>query len=139
MKRVTRMGRAALAAASGIVLAAGAVSAQTFTMKLSSPVAHEVSNEWMKAFKAGVESRSNGRMKVELYPANQLGQIPATVEGVAMGTIELTIPAVGFFIGLEPRFQVLDAPGLVDSQEHAAKVFADPEIRARLATFGADK
>jgi len=23
--------------------------------------------------------------------------------------------------------------------EHAAKVFADPDIRARLATFGADK
>lgn len=39
----------------------------------------------MKEFKAGVETRSNGRIKVEIYPANQLGQLPATVEGVAFG------------------------------------------------------
>jgi len=93
----------------------------------------------MKAFKAGVESRSNGRIKVEIYPANQLGQIPATVEGVALGTIEMTVPAVGFFVGLEPRFQVFDAPGLFDSVEHAQQVFADPEVRKRLAAFGAAK
>jgi len=129
---------ATLAAATCLV-SGGAVSAQQFTMKLSSPVANEVSHEWMKAFKAGVEGRAGGRLKVELYPANQLGQIPATVEGVAMGTIEFAVPAIGFFIGLEPRFQTLDAPGLFDSQEHAAKVFGDPEIRARLATFGQDK
>ena len=131
-------GLTALAAAAWLV-SGGAVSAQQFTMKLSTPVANEVSHEWMKAFKASAESRAGGRLKVELYPANQLGQIPATVEGVAMGTIEFTVPAIGFFIGLEPRFQTLDAPGLFDSMEHAEKVLTDPDIRARLATFGQDK
>lgn len=130
---------AAVAAVSAIALGGGGTPAQPFTMKLSSPVANEVSHEWMKAFKAGVEARAGGRMKVELYPANQLGQIPATVEGVAMGTIEFAVPAIGFFIGLEPRFQTLDAPGLFDSMENAEKVFQDPDIRARLATFGQDK
>jgi C4-dicarboxylate-binding protein DctP len=90
----------------------------------------------MKAFKSAVEQRSNGRIKVEIYPASQLGQIPATVEGVAMGTIEFAIPAVGFLIGLEPRFQVFDAAGTFDSVEHSQKVLADPAVRARLATFG---
>ena len=33
-------------------------------------------------------SAAGGKIKVEIYPANQLGQIPATVEGVALGTIE---------------------------------------------------
>jgi C4-dicarboxylate-binding protein DctP len=108
-------------------------------MRLSTPTANDATHEWMKAFKAGVESRSNGRVKVEIYPANQLGQIPATVEGVALGTIELTAPAVGFLIGLEPRFQTLDAAGLFDSIEHGQKVLNDPEIRKRLATFGATK
>jgi C4-dicarboxylate-binding protein DctP len=56
-----------------------------------------------------------------------------------MGTIEFTVPAIGFLIGLEPRFQALDAPGLFESMENAAKVFADPDIRARLATFGESK
>ena len=137
MKRTPVANLAALLACA--VLGASAAHAQQFTMKLSSPTINDVSHEWMKAFKAGVEGRTGGRVKVEMYPANQLGQIPRTVEGVVLGTIEFTAPAVGFFIGLEPRFQVLDAPGLFDSMEHGNRVFEDPEIRKRLATFGAGK
>lgn len=114
-------------------------SAQQFTMKLSSPTVNDVTHEFYKRVKAGVESRSNGRIKVDIYPANQLGQIPAVVEGVALGTIEVGVAASGFFVGLEPRFQVFDAPGLFDDTQHAYRVLTDPEIRARLATFGADK
>ena len=131
--------RASLIAAAALAALATGAHAQQFTMKLSSPTINEVSHEWMKAMKAGVEQRTGGKVKVELYPANQLGQLPATVEGVALGTIELSLPAVGFVVGLEPRFQVLDAPGLFDSLEHAARVFADEEVRKRLATFGASK
>jgi TRAP-type transport system periplasmic protein len=108
-------------------------------MKLSSPTANDVTFEWMKAFKAGAEARSGGKLKVEIYPANQLGQIPRTVEGVALGTIETTIPATGFLIGLEPRFQIFDAIGLFDSIEHAMQVFRDPDLRRRVASFGATK
>jgi C4-dicarboxylate-binding protein DctP len=108
-------------------------------MKLSSPTANDVSFEWMKAFKGGVETRSAGKIKVEIYPANQLGQIPRTVEGVAMGTIEATLPATGFLIGLEPRFQIFDAMGLFDSVAHGMKVVDDADIRRRLTSFGASK
>ena len=137
MKRSTTATFAALLASA--VLGAPAAHAQQFTMKLSSPTINDVSHEWMKAFKSGVESRSGGKIKVEIYPANQLGQIPRTVEGVVLGTIEFTAPAVGFFIGIEPRFQVLDAPGLFDDMAHGNRVLQDPEIRKRLATFGAGK
>jgi TRAP-type transport system periplasmic protein len=131
---------AALCAAVAVYFGGSPAEAQQqFTMKLSSPTVNDVTHEWMKAFKAGVESRTNGRVKVEIYPANQLGQIPATVEGVALGTIEFTVPAVGFLIGLEPRFQTLDAAGLFDSVEHAQKVLGDPDIRKRLASFGEAK
>jgi len=124
----------------GILLAvAFSASAQQFTMKLSSPTINDVSQEWMKAFKAGVESRSGGKIRVEIYPAGQLGPIPRTVEGVALGTIEMVLPATGFLAALEPRFVVFDAPGLFDSMQHAQRVFADPEIRKRLASFGATK
>ncbi len=113
--------------------------AQTFTMKISSPTVNDLSQEWAKEFKAGIEARSKGRIKVEFYPASQLGQIPATVEGTAMGTIEAVVPASGFFIGLEPRFQVFDAPGLFADMTHAQRVFADPEVRKQLSTLGGTK
>ena len=115
------------------------VGSGIFFMKLSSPTINEVSHEWMKAMKAGVEQRSGGKIKVDIYPANQLGQLPVVVEGVALGTIEAAASANGFWISLEPRFQVLDAPGLFDSVSHGFKMLNDPDIRARMATWGADK
>ena len=131
------MYRRALVAAA--LAACTSAHAQQFTMKLSTPTINDVTIEWMNAFKKGVESRSGGKVKVEIYPANQLGPIPRTVEGVALGTIEMTTPATGFFVGLEPRFVVFDAPGLFDDMRHAQRVFADPDIRKRLATFGTTK
>jgi len=122
----------------GALAAAGSASAQ-FTMKISSPTANDVSTEWMATVKKGIESRSGGKIKVQLYPANQLGQLPATVEGVALGTIEMNLPAVGFLVGLEPRFEVFDIPGIFDSVPHAMQVLTDPEVRKRLASFGASK
>jgi C4-dicarboxylate-binding protein DctP len=127
------------AVAAAAWMSISAAPAQTFTMKISSPTVNDLSQEWAKTFKAGIEARSNGRIKVEFYPANQLGQIPATVEGTALGTIEAVVPASGFFIGLEPRFQVFDAPGLFNDMAHAQRVFSDPEVRKQLATLGSSK
>lgn len=128
-----------LAIATVALFTATAAHAQTFTMKISSPTVNDLSQEWAKEFRAGVEARAGGKIKVEYYPANQLGQIPATVEGTALGTIEAAIPASGFFIGLEPRFQVFDAPGLFKDLPHAQRVFADPAVRKQLATLGNNK
>src|SRR3954462_14709541 len=120
-------------------LFAGSAAAQQFTMKLSCPTANDMNVEYMKPMKAGIEPKSGDKIKVELYPANQLGQIPRTVEGVALGTIEMTLVASGFFIGIDPRYLVFDAAGLFDDMDHGNRVFQDPEIRKRLSQFSADK
>jgi C4-dicarboxylate-binding protein DctP len=120
-------------------LFAGAAQAQQFTMKLSSPTVNDAPHEWMKMFKAGVEQRSGGKIKVEIYPASQLGQIPATVDGVTLGTIEFAMPAVGFLIGLEPRFQALDAAGVFENVAQSQKTLTDPDVLARFASFGEAK
>jgi C4-dicarboxylate-binding protein DctP len=123
----------------GGLLAALPASAQQFTMKLSMPTINDVTYEYFKRMKAGIEQRSGGKIKVDIYPSNQLGQLPAVVEGVALGTIEAAASANGFWVSLEPRFQVLDAPGLFDDLIHGNKMLNDPGIRARLATWGVDK
>jgi len=128
----------AWAALAALALALPA-AAQQFTMKISCPTVNDMNTEYMKAMKAGIEPRTNGKIKVELYPANQLGQIPRTVEGVALGTIEMTLVASGFFVGMDPRYLVFDAAGLFDDMDHGNRVFQDPQIRKRLANFSADK
>ena len=110
-------------------------------MKISAPVPptlKDVTYAWMANFEERVEKATNGRVDVQLYPANQLGHIPATVEGVAMGTIEMTLPIIGFLSALEPRFSVLDAAGLFDNERHAMRTLNDPDIRKMMAEFGAD-
>jgi len=120
-------------------LACGTALAQTVTMKLSTSTSGDAINEWMRILKQGVESRAAGKMKVEIYPASQLGSIPRTIEGVALGTIELSMNASGFYESLEPRFSVFAAPGLFDDIYHANRILGDPDIKKRLATFGATK
>lgn len=117
----------------------GALAAQDFLLKVSAPVPpteRDVVYAWMLAFEKGVEERSGGRIDVQLYPANQLGQLPAAVEGVSMGTIEVTFSIVGFLGTLDPRFQVLDAGGLFPTPELAMAALQTPEVRAMLAGFG---
>lgn len=128
-----------LAIALGLTVGAQLAAAQQFTMKVSSPTVNDVTQEWMKAFKAGTESRTGGKVKVELYPAGQLGSIPATVDGVALGTIEAAIPASGFLASLEPRFTVFDLPAIFNDMAHAQRVHSDPEAQALYAKFGASR
>src|SRR5438874_12876650 len=107
--------RLAIAAVAATVGLAAPASAQQFTMKLSQPTINDVTYEYFKRMKAGIEQRSAGKIKVEIYPTNQLGQLPAVFEGVALGTIEAAASASGFWSSLEPRSRVIDAPGLFDS------------------------
>ena len=124
---------------SASVLSSGAALAQQYTMKLATSTNNDPTFEWLSTFKRGVEAASGGKIKAEIYPSNQLGSIPRTIEGVALGTIEVVMSASGFFEGIEPRFAVLAAPGLFDGPEHANKVLNTPEVRKRLSTFGATK
>ncbi|MCB1389736.1 MAG: TRAP transporter substrate-binding protein [Rhodobacteraceae bacterium] len=115
-------------------------SAADFVMRVSSPAPLsdiDPLSAWVQAFETAVETNSNGRIDVQVYPAGQLGPIPATVEGVAMGTIEMTLPIIGFLSRLEPRFQVLDAGGLFADDHHALRTLGDPRVRAMLHEFGA--
>jgi TRAP-type C4-dicarboxylate transport system substrate-binding protein len=118
---------------------AGTASAQPFTMKLSTSTSGDALVEWLNTLKKGVESSAGGKIKVEVYPASQLGAIPRTIEGVALGTIEMSLNASGFYESLEPRFGVLNTPGLFDSLEHGYAVIHDPAIQQRVASFGASK
>jgi len=125
-------------AALALAVFVGTAGAQQ-TMKLSTSTSGDALVEWLNTFAKGVNAASGGKIKAEVYPASQLGAIPRTIEGVALGTIEMSFNASGFYEPIEPRFAVLSAPGIFDSPAHGAKVLNDPAIRQRLSTFGATK
>ncbi len=129
---------AALSLAVLLGQSAGPAEAQT-VMKLASATINDVQHEWQKTFAQELAERVGDKVKVEIYPASQLGSIPRMVEGVLFGTIESFITPTAFLVGTEPKLQVLDAPGLFDSPEHVGRVIHDPAYRDHLETLALDK
>jgi len=104
-----------------LIAAAGAAAllhlpgafAQQFTLKYghvdtpSDTADDHVAGLFLKAF---LEARSQGRIKVEIYPASQLGNFRELIEGVQLGTLELTNTTVGGANSFMPQIQVTDIP-----------------------------
>jgi TRAP-type C4-dicarboxylate transport system substrate-binding protein len=130
----------AAAGALGLLLAASAaIAAPAFTMKLSTTNTNDSNNVWLQTLKAGIEARAGDRIKVEYYPSGQLGPAPRVIEGVIMGTVEVSMNAAGFYEALNPRFGALSAPGAFTSMQSANKALNDPEIRKMFAEYGKGK
>jgi TRAP-type transport system periplasmic protein len=124
-----------------LVLTAGAASAQdkTYVMKITGPTINDAPHLFMKNFAAAVERDSGGRIKSEVYPASQLGSIPRQIEGTQFGAIQVANIPPEFYVGVDERFEVMAAPGLVDSMEHGQRVAADAAVLKLMLGLGADK
>jgi TRAP-type transport system periplasmic protein len=96
-------------------------------------------HQYAKNLAAAVEKDSGGRIKSEVYPASQLGSIPRQIEGTQFGSIQVAVIPPEFFVGVDPRFEVLAAPGLVDSLPHGERMAADPELKKLMLGLGASK
>jgi TRAP-type transport system periplasmic protein len=112
---------------------------QTYVMKISTPTIHDIPDKWAANFAAAVAKDSGGRIKAQLYPASQLGSIPRQIEGTQFGSIQMEVVPPEFMVGLDPRFEVMAAPGLVESQAHGQRVAADPAVLKLMLGLGADK
>src|ERR1700683_4533596 len=119
--------------------AAYAQGANTYVMKLSTATVNDTQHEWLKRFAAAVEKDSGGRIKGEIYPASQLGSIPRQIEGVQFGSIQGFVGPPEFLVGVDDRYEVMAAPGLVDSMAHALRLSADPAVLKLMLGLGAEK
>src|SRR6516225_834410 len=138
---LVRMGAVAGVVAASLALTLGGAAAQdkTFVMKMSTPTLNDVPDTFGKEFGAALEKESGGRIKPELYPASQLGAIPRQIEGTQFGAVQCAIIPPEFFVGVDERFEVMAAPGLVASLAHGQKVAADPAVLKLMLSLGANK
>ena len=98
----------------------------TYVMKISTPTINDVPDTYARNLGAALERDSGGRIKVEVYPASQLGSIPRQIEGTQFGAIQCEVIPPEFMVGLDQRFEVLAAPGLVRSLAEGQNVAEDP-------------
>ncbi len=119
--------------------AARAADEKPYVMKISLATVDDPLHEFAKAYAAAVEKDSNGRIKVEIYPSSQLGSTQRQIEGVQFGEIQGLVVPPEFLTGIDERFAVLAAPGLVKSRDDGQRLAADPAVRKLLLGLGADK
>lgn len=137
-RRVLTLAAAAVFVVSG-TLASAPAPAQDFVMKL----AHVVNpgsprDKLMHLYAQNLAKRTNGRIKVQVYPSGQLGGNRQIIEGLQLGTIEGTIAPTAFLGGFEPLLTVMDLPFLFPDLETASKV-ANSDVGMALAREVAEK
>jgi TRAP-type C4-dicarboxylate transport system substrate-binding protein len=122
-----------------LTLATGRAQDKTYVMKFTLPTLNDPSYQFTKSYAAAIERDSAGRIKTEIYPASQLGSIPRQIEGTQFGAIQCAVIPPEFFVGVDERFEVMAAPGLADSMEHAQRLAADPAVLKLMLGLGAAK
>lgn len=121
------------------IIAAQAAPKKTYLMKISTPTLHDIPNAWIAGYAKMLEKDSDGRIKVKIYPASQLGSIGQQIQGTQFGSIQcLVVPPV-FMVGVDPRFQVLAAPDLVRSEAQGPRIAQDPAVLKLMLRLGANK
>lgn len=81
-------------------------------------------------FKELVEEKSDGKMKVQVYPNEQLGSEAEMIESVTFNDLQMV--AASAFSQYEQRISVFELPYLFDSYEQAWSIL-DSEIGQRVA------
>jgi TRAP-type transport system periplasmic protein len=74
------------------------------------------------AFKEHVEKKTNGSVKVQIYPAGQLGTAQQIMEGLRLGTVQYASVHEGGVSSIYKNFNLFGMPFVFDSHEHSYKV-----------------
>ncbi len=73
-----------------------------------------------------VNEQSNGTVRIDLFPSEMLGTDSEMVEMASMGSLDMTINAVGIIANYEPKIAVFELPFLFDSYDKVDKVLDSP-------------
>src|SRR5581483_11119052 len=88
-----------------------AATGSTVTLKMSSSLTVGVDSAhwvWYNKFAQLLDARTNGRIKIQYFPNNQLGQEADVVKQVKLGTIDMMISGSPIWSTLVPEVDVLD-------------------------------
>jgi tripartite ATP-independent transporter DctP family solute receptor len=86
-------------------------------------------------FAREVEKRTGGRYRIQTFYSGALGAERESVEGVQLGTLDLTLTSTGPLPNFVPEVAILDIPFLFRDYAHARAVLDGPIGQELLAKF----
>lgn len=90
-------------------------------------------HEAMVYFGERIAEKSEGKMRLDIYPSEQLGSERETIELLQIGSLDITKVSTSPLEGFVPVYQVFGVPYLFRNQEHRFNVL-EGEIGKRLLT-----
>ncbi len=101
---------------------AGAADAITIKFGIGPPIDDP---EGLGATRFGelVAKKTNNQAKVQVFPLSQLGAQREMLEGLRLGTIEMTMVSVGFLSAYDPFLNIFELPYLYKDHFHSYRVF----------------
>lgn len=73
-----------------------------------------------------VAKKTDGKITIQVFPNQQLGNERDMIEGMQLGTIDLAVINTPLLAGFDPRFQIFDMPFMFNDWAHVEKVVTSP-------------
>ena len=105
----------------GILLSTSTAHAADYNLRFShfwpaTSGVHQGFEQWANS----LESASQGRIKVEFYPAQTLTKAPKSYDGVKKRITDITATVQGYNANRFPLTQIIELPGMADSAAHGS-------------------
>lgn len=68
-----------------------------------------------------IAAKSGGRVEIQVFPNQQLGNERDMIEGLQLGTIDLAVINTPLLAGFDPRFLIFDMPFMFNDWNHVNK------------------
>lgn len=122
------LGLCAAAVVAGFMAgAAGTAAAQEVTLRASGSFQPDHSSSLaMERFRDAVAEKTNGEVRIDLFPANQLGGAEQQVDQVRRGSIFMSWSGPAFWTRVVPEIEALSLPFVLPDPERAFKLVDGP-------------
>src|SRR3974377_2457971 len=119
------------AGAAGAALSISAPYVSSYAAPLTLRFAHfgaedHPSNIAAKQFASRVETRTNGAIKINIFPNNVLGGPPEQAQQIKLGTIDMGLPTQGQLDKYDIAFAAVMLPFVFDGPAHVFRVLDGP-------------
>jgi tripartite ATP-independent transporter DctP family solute receptor len=121
--------KAGAAGAALPVLAPYVAKAATLTLRFAHFCAEDhPSNVAAHQFADRIAARTNGAIKINIFPNNVLGGPPEQAQQIKLGTIDMGLPTQGQLDKYDTAFAAVELPFIWDSPQHAFRVLDGPAM-----------
>jgi tripartite ATP-independent transporter DctP family solute receptor len=121
-KMITRRG-ALVAGLGAVAFSRGAFAQDKIVLKMGTLGSTEYFYyKGAKRMADEVAAKSGGRIDIQVFPNQQLGNERDMIEGLQLGTIDLAVINTPLLAGFDPRFLIFDMPFLFNDWAHVNKM-----------------